>query len=54
MTFSDIATSTSAGISTMVGDLFTLIGDNIGVVLTILSVSIGIPFLIKFVRRLAK
>lgn len=54
MTFSDLATSTATGISGLVDNMFTLIGDNIGIVLTILSVSIGIPFLVKFVRRMAK
>lgn len=54
MTFSDIATSTGTAITGVVGNIFTLVGDNIGTILTVLGVSIGIPFIVKMVRRFAK
>lgn len=54
MNFADIATSTNGAITTTIGNVFQLVGDNIVVILSVLSVSIGIPFIVKMVRRFAK
>ena len=54
MDFAAIATSTSGAITSTISNIFQLVGDNVVVILSVLSVSIGLPFIVKMVRRFAK
>lgn len=54
MDFATISSSTGTAISGVVGNIYDLVGDNLGVILTLLSITIGLPFIVRMFKRFSK
>lgn len=54
MDFTAISSSTGSAITGVVNNIFDLVGDNLTVILTLLSITIGLPFVVRLFKRFAK
>lgn len=53
-TFDDLSSSTGQAVSNSVSNIFSLVGDNLIVILSLLAIILGLPFIIRLFKRFTK